>query len=302
MTARPLKICIGIRLVFLMNSVVAQPFVDVLNVQYQTYRAVDYDASNDKLVTHQSQGNIFLPIELKNKNVAIVGGGYNRYQLDLESNSESKSLYALSLNLGGIKQWQTGKWSLLLMAIPKIGSDAISISDKRFQMGGVVMVNLKKSDYVKWKAGLYYNHEFFGNLFVPLVGIDWKANDKLNIYGVIPNSMNLEYCLTNDLYVGYTFRSIMGTYRLSEDNQQYYVRDGHRIWGHIQNKLFVNAYPVKNIVVFLEAGFTFARRIEMYEDGDANKKNPITINPIFLKTNDGIFFNVGTAYRIRLDN
>lgn len=298
-----LKFTVSILLTFIVGFVIAQPYVDLVNVQFKNYPGVAYDSSNAKLGTRQGMGNVFLPLELKSKDIIILGGAYNRYDVkSIGDTTEKASVSAISLNLGGVKKWNDGKWALMLVAIPKISSDFKTITMNHLQLGGAGLLTYKRNETLKLKAGLYYNREFFGNQFVPLLGFEWKASDRLNIWGMLPNAMNLEYKISPKLYIGYSYKSTVATFRLSGNNDDYYVRDGHRFWGHIQNKIFVNVYPAKNIVLFSEVGYTTGRRLELYKNGKENRQTPLTNNNVYKKAQDGVFFNLGIAFRVRLDN
>lgn len=287
-------------------SAVSQPFVDIVNVQYQRFPDAPYiDDSNTKLTVGQVTGNLFLPLQLKNNDVIILGGSFDKFTFKHSSDSvDGSNLYAISLQLGGIKQWNE-KWSTLMLVIPRISSDFVEISQKHYQLGGAVLFTYTKSKTLKYKFGLYYNREFFGNFFMPLAGFEWKASERLNIFGVLPGNMNIEYKLNKNLYAGISYKSITTSYRLSDSTDTYYVREGDRFWGHWQLKGYFNFYPVKNVVLFSEFGTTFWRSYEIYKNGRENKKTPITgpesFNSVYRLFKNGIFFNVGIAFRVRLD-
>lgn len=296
----------------------AQPFVDILNIRYQRFPNTPYDNNaNASLITEQVTANFFLPLQLKNKDVIVIGSSFDKFkfQYDSVNNSKTSFLYATSLQLGGVKQWKDGKWSALMLIIPRIRSDWVKLSKKHYQLGGVALFTYTKNSTMKYKFGFYYNREFFGNYFVPLAGFEWKVNEKLNIFGVLPGSMNIEYKLKKSLYTGIAYKSITTSYRLSDSLDSYYVREGHRFWGYWQLKGFVNYYPappnkegkgiLKNVALFAEFGGTSWRRYEVYKNGMVNKKYPVTepksFYPVYRIFKKGVFFNVGIALRVRLD-
>ncbi|MCH8317028.1 MAG: hypothetical protein IIA88_00795 [Bacteroidetes bacterium] len=287
-------------------SAVSQPFVDIANVQYQRFPGAPYiDDPNARLTVGQVTGNLFLPLQLKNNDVIVLGSSFDKFTFNHSSDTvDGSNLYTISLQLGGIKQWNE-KWSTLMLVIPRISSDFVEISQKHYQLGGAVLFTYTKSNTLKYKFGLYYNREFFGNFFMPLAGFEWKVNEKLNIFGVLPGSMNVEYKLNKSLYTGIAYKSITTSYRLSDSLGSYYVREGHRFWGHWQLKGFINYYAVKNVALFAEFGSTSWRRYEVYKNSRENKKDPVTepgsFYPVYRIFKNGVFFNVGIALRVRLD-
>lgn len=282
----------------------AQPFVDILSLQYQKFQKVNAsDTTNDMLSSDQRMINFFLPIEFDNKDVLIIGGIYDNYAFKMESELDSVrigKITSTALFLGGVKQWNE-KWSTLILAIPRLSSDFERINDQHMQMGGVVINTIKKSDDLKFKFGLFYNRDFFGNFWMPLAGIDWNVSEHLNIFGVLPGSMNVEYKLHDRWYTGIAYKSITASFRVSDQAEKYYIREGHRFWGHNQLRGFLNFYPMKNIVLFVEGGHTAWRRYEIYENGNENKKLPLPDNPVYRQFQNGFFMSVGISLRVRLD-
>ena len=113
-----------------------------------------------------------------------------------------------------------------MIGIPKIASDFIGkINSHDIQYGGIFLQQLVVNDKLKLKLGLYYNREAFGNFFMPLVGVDWKATDRISIYGIIPTNYKLEFNIVkNKLYAGLNFKALTRSFSLSQQNNYDYVR------------------------------------------------------------------------------
>ncbi len=277
----------------------SQPFVDPLNVKYQYFPERSYtDGSNSSMSSSLSEATILLPLQLKNSDIVIINA--DATEMDFNYKGEQSlhtSLYSTSLALGYDHQWKNSKWRTMVMAIPKINSDFKDLSSEDFQLGGVVLANFKKNDHLKYHFGFYYNSEFFGDYFIPLLGIEWKINDKMNLFGDLPSTMNLEYKINKKLYAGAAFQSVISKYRLSKASGNSFVREGDNELGHDQLKIYLNVYLTDHFVVYAEAGQTFNRMFNLYD-----KNNVATAsNPVYHKSNDGMFYTTGLAYRIRLD-
>jgi hypothetical protein len=78
-------------------------------------------------------------------------------------------------------------------------------------MGGVVLHTHKVSETFSWKAGLYYNHEFFGNFFMPLAGLDWQIKDDLWLYGTLPGNLQLHKVLSSSFAFSLSYASPNGS-------------------------------------------------------------------------------------------
>ncbi len=287
----------------------AQPYVDILDLGWQQYQPVNYKSIDGaKLRSHQMTGNLFLPLVRKNKDVLIVGGGFSKTDLqyshpssDIEGREE---FYQLSMPLGGTKRWRSGdesyqKWQTLFLVIPRISSDMKELTAEDLQLGGVVVCTYQKQENLSYKFGLYYNREYFGNFFMPLAGLDWRVGDRLNIFGVLPGSMNIEYRIGKRFYTGLAYRSITTSYRLSTAQNSPYVREGHNFWGHNQLMGFWDWYPMKKIVISTKLGHTSWRNYRLFHrNTKITREHSTTYNPI----QDGFFATLTLAYRIRLDN
>ncbi|MCK9617059.1 MAG: DUF6268 family outer membrane beta-barrel protein [Lentimicrobiaceae bacterium] len=281
----------------------AQPFVDVLNVQGTYFPKTNYDnypgAKNE---TWQGAVNAFIPVVLKNKNTVLTGISYENMcfdmQYDTSSQTESTQLSSVTAQLGFIYQFANTPWSVTVLAVPRIASDLKNFSGKHYQMGGALLFTYQVRKSLKLKIGGYYNREFFGNYFMGLAGIDWKAGKRIYVYGVLPGSLNLEYRISPWLYTGLAYKCITASYRLGNPDNSYYVREGDTFWGDSRLSNFYHLYLTKNLVFNFDAGYSLYRYFEQYNSRD---KVEVT-RPVFHKSKDNWFFNTGLSFRIRLDN
>ncbi len=274
----------------------AQPFVDPLNVKYQYFPQESYtDDVKNNMSSSLYEATILLPMELKNKDLVLVNADFTEMNFSCSGNSSlNTKLYSTSFAVGYEHGWKKSKWRTMVMFIPKINSDFKSNTSDALQMGGVVLANYKKNDHLKYHFGMYYNREFFGDYMIPLLGIEWKINTRLNLFGDLPANMNLEYKYSKKIYVGAAFQSVISSYRLNHGN---YVREGDNVFGHNQLKVYLNYYLTDHVVLYAETGQTFYRMYNLYD----RNNNPLATNSVFHKSDDGMFYTAGLAYRIRLD-
>jgi hypothetical protein len=280
----------------------SQPYVDILNVKSQFFQKTNYtDSSQNKLMSNQQEANFFLPIELKNKNkdVILIGGDYT--QLNFTASGKSNGyghLQTTSLQLGFEKGWNE-KWRTMLLFIPKFNAAYTDIFRSDFQYGGVILFKYQKKENLSYHFGAYYNREFFGNYYLPLLGIDWRINNRLNLFGDLPYSMNLEYKLSKSFYGGFEFFSTTSSYRTTpHGGTSTYIREGDKIFGHDEIRLYFHAYLTSHIVLTVQGGQSFYHIFQAYSNA-GNKV--INDNSVYQKNKDQLFFNVGLAYRFRLD-
>jgi hypothetical protein len=227
--------------------------------------------------------------------VNLAGVGFKR--LFFKSDADYAYLNSLLFQSGYEHEWKNKKWKTLGLLIFRINTDDLNNRKSSSQTGGVLLFSYKKAINLKFKLGLYYNRELFGNYFIPLAGIDWKINKRTNLFGILPANLNLEYKLSEKFYTGVSYNSLTSTYRIHHNNLNYYVREGKKGIGSDQLKLFINWYVIKNIMIYTEFGFTYSRIFKVYDNKDEVNGNSF----IYRETKDGIFISSGIAYRIRLD-
>ena len=136
----------------------------------------------------------------------------------------------------------------------------------------------------KFRAGVYVNNEFFGLYVVPLIGTDWRIDDKNYLFGVLPGRLTLEHQWSDHFYSGVTFRAITNSYRLS--NGQYLRLDDNQL------SLFMDYYLSKHICVTLEPGYGLLRKLRLGTDKKEYDQE--------VEWGDGPFIKLSASYRIRL--
>ncbi len=267
----------------------AQPYVDIVNLQYQQYR-------NGGNITKEHTTSIFLPVEMKTGNRLLLGSSYKSLSFNHQQDSvTTTNLSSLSMQLG-ITKTLNKHWSIMGMIIPKLNSDFEDISIKDYQFGGILLMTKKVNDQFQYKFGMYYNREFFGNFFVPLIGIGWRISDRLQVFGVLPGKLNIEYKLSNTFYTGVSFRSVTSSYRLNKDLNHNYVREGSESFGLSQMKIFLNFYPIQRLVIYTELGHTAFREYKIHPNSGFD--NP---EQLFSDFGNSLFVNVGASFRVRFD-
>jgi len=181
-------------------------------------------------------------------------------------------------------------WSLALSVIPRWNGYA-SGEYSNFQIGGAVLATYKKRPGLHYKFGLYYNREFSGPFFMPLLGIDWKIDARNNLYGVLPGNLVYEHKISKAIYWGVSFRSITNTYK-----QGIYYQAPRATFLRIQDTqadLFADLYATQNIVFSFAAGHSFARK---YREGDRES----AVKYYHDQTMDaGFYGKISFLYRLR---
>ncbi len=275
----------------------SQPFIDVTSFSYQTFSSQYKDNAKSKNKTDDYFFNLFLPKQYKNGNVLLLGLNSEMMNSSIMSDlAYSSKLYMLTLPIGFRFVSTNKKWNTVVMSLQKLSSDFKDVIDKHdYQYGGVFLQTYIPNEKLKIKAGLYYNREYFGNFFIPLVGVDWRINDRINMYGVLPTNYRIEInAIKNKLYTGFGLRSFTRSFRLSKLEGYDYVR-----YNEIQLKLFVDYFVYKKILLFAELGYSLGKNPLQYK---YNTKELETVNnPVYGPIKNYPVINIGLAYRIRMD-
>lgn len=276
----------------------SQPYADILNFGYQTFQGNYKDSVAGKNHTDDYVLNFFLPKEFKSGHTLLVRLNTETMVSNFSSDTlsaYSNRLSALSLPVGIKLVTKNKKWETILIGIPKIASDfkdAISAED--WQYGGIFLQHFVVNEKLKIKAGLYYNHEAFGDFYVPLVAVDWKATPRLYLYGILPTNYRVEYNIVKQkLYAGLNFKSLTRSFRLSAKNNSDYVR-----YDEMQLKFFLDYFVVPKVLLFGEVGYTLGKNPWQYTHAT---KAATAVSPLYTPMQPYPIFNVGLAYRIRLD-
>ena len=266
----------------------AQPYLDVAAFRYQ-YSPDAGAYRRGYTPNHFSFGTagLNIPIVFKDSSILLLGPSIEQWDITTPLTPDVPVLKGIALPLTAVKPFSK-TWTGTFIFIPRWnGSEHFGFKE-RLQTGGAVLLTYKKRTNLKYKFGLYYNREFFGNFFVPLAGIEWKINNRLQLFGVLPGSLVLERKVSKHFYYGASFRSITTSFRYGDLKKFMRIDDN-------QLQAFADLYLSKNIVLNAEAGHSVFRRFRTgLPHGD----------PKYLVTekfNDNVLLRVSLLYRVRFD-
>jgi hypothetical protein len=269
----------------------AQPYSEIASFTYQYFGSHYKSDTSLKNQTNQYALNVFLPKEFKNGNVFLFRINTEMLHSTVSKYNESGTLSSVAMPVGFQFTSTSKKWKTVVMAVPKIASNFESaITSNDFQLGGLLLENYSPNQNIKLKAGVYYNNEAFGHFFVPLLGIDWKASERLHLFGILPTNYKIEYNVVKDKwYTGLDFKSLTRSFHLSDSQE--YVR-----FDEIVLKLFAECYVYKNMVVSSQIGYSFGKNPIQYSTITDEESNT---NVLYSPTKNYPIFNFGLSYRIR---
>lgn len=272
-------------LVFILSfktSLCSQPFVDPIQLRYIN----SFKNNNSEIAsfTHLWVGGDF-PFKLKNNNYIFLSPFYEQWQFESTNNTKIyPTVQSLCLPIGLITPLKESKWSLTFIPLVRFNGEKL-FSNNTFQYGGVFFTTFEKKENKKFRFGIYANREFFGWFIIPLLGADWRIDEKNYIFGLLPGRLTYEHKWSDKLYGGATFRAPMNSYRLS--NGDFIRLDDNQI------SLYLDYYPAKKLCLTLEPGFGVFRKIRIGNDTQRGYISEVDWG-------DGPFIKFSAAYRIRM--
>ncbi len=265
----------------------AQPYIDIASVYYQ-HSPADVSGSKSRMNTQLTSAFLNLPMQIDSDYI-IINPVYENYRLNISSEADPLNLTAIYIPVAWVHQYKNQKWSTVLMAIPRLSSDLVKPLDGNdFQMGGIALATYKKKETLKYSFGAYYNSEFFGPYYMPLLGIDWNITNKWNLFGTLPINLNLEYKMNKTVHAGFGLNLLTNSYRIQ--NKDFLRMDDYSA------KFILDIYMMKNQVISLEAGHSLFRQYRM---GTMIGDKPDYMHN--MNVSDGYQFKLAYIFRIRTD-
>jgi hypothetical protein len=269
-----------------------QPFSDIIAFNSQHFFSNYKDSSNNPLYTQNLFLNLLIPKKFGNEHVFLVRLNAEKLSVNrYGSPGYSEQVFSLSLPFGCVLSSYSKKWKYTGIFVPKINSDFKDNLSHDIQYGAIGIVTRVVHENLQIKGGLYYNRECFGNFFMPLLGVDWKINDKLRLYGILPSNYRMECKISPKWNTGIGFRSFQRSFRLNKTrgNDFLWVREN-------QLKLYLEGFIAKNLLITVDGyrsiNYKFSRNdyvhIRQVKNG----------TPAFDPFKDNFGFTIGFAYRI----
>jgi hypothetical protein len=286
-----------------------QPYLNIANFQFGKYEpSTVYTGSNDwETTTDYIDFNINLPIRFKSKQLLLISPRWmqksyfsespiiqnltNGTSVVLDGTSTFNSTYnSLMFPVSWVQPLKDTTKKIVISGIYRFNYEKrLNPSSSNDQIGGAIIYSKKHSKKFGWQAGLYYNRETFGNLFLPLVGVDWHPSDRIFCWALLPQYAVIDYMVAPSIHVGFGFRGIQESYTENGLQNHFNFSEGHL-------RLYADYYiPKTSFVLTFEVGNTVAREF-VFNNQDNGKNSQTKIYPT-----ESMFSRVGIAYRFVTD-
>ena len=267
------------------DQVMSQPYLDLVQAAYQNSPGKDPESFS------HFRAQVNMPIVLKDSGIFLINPIWEERWIRINPQSDQQ-------HLRGFITWLTytryiaSKWEMTAAFIPRWNGEPEIQFSKGFQAGVAILMMYHKNANLSYKLGVYYNREFWGNFFIPLLGIDWTINKKQRLFGILPGYLTYENRLSKTISWGGNFRTFTNSYRLKTNTAS--TANFTRIDDN-QLGAYADFYLTRKIVLNAEAGYSILRKIRT----GYNKTSEDQYNT--LSSNSAPYFRVALQYRLRLD-
>ena len=280
-------------LVFLPITSIAQDYVDIFKFGYTYTDQAKFEDTNENTPINAFNAAVTFPIELSSKHVFLTGIDLSSHNLWLSPEyNQSTTLYNTLLKVG-LATTFSEKWSSTFVLLPKIASDYKTISGDDFNFGIYAIAKLKKSEYFKFRFGLYASTELFGVFATPIVGAYYLSPHKrFEIDASLPITAAVNYHFER-MSIGFDYFAIGRSYNISQETSTPVYVDQRPIEAstYIQFGLAENSILLRTKVGFssntnevYKQDDQLNYRISAFSFGDNRTQlNPDILGSIFLK-------------------
>lgn len=276
-----MKTTLIIVLSLLLTSSFAQNWIDLANVYWRTSPFNAIEGSTDQRNMNMYVVDLKVPVVLNDNNVLIFGAEYQNTQI---TSPTSNSLVDLNFSSSMLQVGWEHKWNqrskMLFMSMTRLNTDFKNISAKHLQQAGLLLGTTSRSDKFDWKYGLYYNAEFFGPMFVPVFGFNWKINEKWRFKLAAPINLEVSYQPKNWFITGLRFDGVNASYRaevipggIPWQEDTYIDKADNNAW------LYTEFHLGKNIWFQAKAGYSVIRKYRIYS---GNERLDLKLGPVNL--------------------
>ncbi|MDJ1495529.1 DUF6268 family outer membrane beta-barrel protein [Cytophagaceae bacterium DM2B3-1] len=198
------------------------------------------------------------PIIAGQRNQFLVGPTYDIMWIGKTIN-DHQALHGLSMQVA----WQRkirSNLSFSWLFTPGIYSDFKDISEEDFRFSTAFRMKHTLSEKTSIGFGIGYARQFFGNVLMPFLEVDWKINDRWSMSGLFPIRPKIEYLATKRLTLGTQIQVDNSSSRLSSQyNESQIVQ--FKQWNA---QLYADWKLYKNLYFSLIAGYVFRRKVQVF--------------------------------------
>ncbi|MEP0367050.1 MAG: DUF6268 family outer membrane beta-barrel protein [Cyclobacteriaceae bacterium] len=214
-----MKSAFSISLYFFIQVCWAQNSLDLATISYRYGAPQPAEASRGTAVEKVALINVKAPVVFSKSTIwysdVTYQSSYVKYSQDFPSTVNPTKLTGLIIQTGLVRQFEHGT-GFQLLVVPRLMTDFHGLDIGHFQLGGIGLFEKKYHDQLTMRYGLMYNREFFGNMFVPLIYIDWQASTRWSIKGLFPIFTKIAYQANEKFSFGLSHFGLITSYQVGD--------------------------------------------------------------------------------------
>lgn len=262
----------------------AQPYIDIASVKFMNSPdAGIINRNKQNYILSYFNASLNLPLPFRPiRGIVLLSPFYEEWNTSLSNAPNVVSKHqGFVLALSFVDTVPHHKWRYAITPIIRL-KDFSEDGTSSAQWGVAGLAIFSQNRDLFWKFGCYFNRDYFGNFFMPLLGIDWWINKRNKLFGILPGNLTFEHKAGLQLYYGITFRAITNSYR--DIGEGYFKVDDNQL------SFFTDIYLAKSIVLNTEIGHSVFRKLTL---GEKNVfRNDLSVN-------DNLYFKVSLNIRHR---
>lgn len=246
------------------SETIAQEYIDLIKLNLANGTASTFENSIQNTTLQAISGDLTFPIVINNSTTILTGVSFDSFRASFDPGRTEESIYGITLKLG-LNLKHNDKWSGTYMLLPKLASDLENVSQRDWQLGGIVLMKYTKSDHFNYKFGLYVNNELFSPFAVPIFGFYYlNPSEKFEAKVLAPLALDLNYSFTKNLRLGLNFNGQIRSYNINtpvdNESDRYLVKSANDLFTYFQ-------YGMKNGVNFqVGIGRSIGRSYRIYNE------------------------------------
>ena len=278
-----------------------QEYADLLKINYAVSSLNSFESSEEGSRIYETGTDISVPITLNDKSVFLTGVVYERFTSKLFSASDYSTVSSFALKVG-INHQHKNNIKGTYVLLPKIASDFKEYSTDAFQLGGAAILKKVVSKNKAWRYGAYFNSEFLGPFFVPILGMYYLSdNSRFEVNITAPVSADVNYSLSKRFNAGIAYKGQVRTFRVNDYNGT--NMDGYLMRSTSEANAYLRLNATDGWLLHLMIGHTIGRYHRMFDKEDqVTFGMPLTyIGDDRIQLNkdfsDGLLYTVSLFYR-----
>ncbi len=281
----------------LFHTAFSQSYVDLfrLDCDYSFPRPFEGSNVNGELIEYSA--DLTLPVVINPKLNLITGINAEWVNVTLNPDDSKTNFAAYMLKLGANVK-HTDRLAATYILLPKLASNQIAFRNDNFQLGGIALFKIHKTENLNYKFGAYVNSEFFGPFVVPIFGL-YRKNEKFETNLTLPINADFNFSISPSTKLGLKFTGLNKSFFLDENPDQYMVKINNEIGPYIM-------LGKDRLRFQVQAGMGILRSYRTYDTNDKLDYAISLIRPgdnrVQLNTDfkDGFFIKSSFIYRFTI--